>query len=82
MKPGIALLLTLFITCSAAPIQAAEPQQDLQAKSEDPTGVLDSPDVKQRIRRLRQLIQQTSEAAALAVDSYRPAVSAAPASTR
>ncbi|MFH1921234.1 MAG: hypothetical protein ABIP48_15310, partial [Planctomycetota bacterium] len=72
MKPGIALLLTLFIACPAAPVQTAEPQQDLQAKSDDPTGALDHPDVNQRIQRLRQLVRETKEAAALAVDSYRP----------
>ncbi|MFH1920709.1 MAG: hypothetical protein ABIP48_12570 [Planctomycetota bacterium] len=74
MKPGIALHLTLVVVCIAVPIQAAEPQQDLQAKSEAPTGALDSPDVKQRIRRLRQLVRETKEAAPLAVDSYRPTV--------
>ncbi|MFH1266693.1 MAG: hypothetical protein ABIK89_13265 [Planctomycetota bacterium] len=58
MDPGIALLLTLMIVCPASPVQAAEPQQDLQAKSEDPTGALDSPDVKQRIQQLRQLARE------------------------
>ncbi|MFH1923773.1 MAG: hypothetical protein ABIP48_28275 [Planctomycetota bacterium] len=74
MKPGIALHLTLLIACAAAPVHAAEPQQDLQAKSENPTDALDSPDVKQRIQRLRQLVQETREASARAMDSYRPTV--------
>jgi len=70
MKPGIALLLALFIACP--PNHAAEPQQNLQAKSKDPTGALDNPDVTQRIQRLRQLVRETREAAARAVDSYCP----------
>jgi len=42
--------VSAFAAARARRVQTAEPQQG-QAKSEGPTGALDSPDLKQRIRR-------------------------------